>query len=42
MKMGDIVAPVRVAVTFSTVSPPLFEAMVIIGKEETLRRLKNI
>ncbi|MDE6223985.1 MAG: glutamate--tRNA ligase, partial [Alphaproteobacteria bacterium] len=42
MKMGDIVAPVRVAITFSTVSPPLFEAMVIIGREESLRRLKNI
>ena len=42
MKMGDIVAPVRVAITFSTVSPPLFEAMVIIGKQESLRRLKNI
>jgi glutamyl-tRNA synthetase len=39
MKMGDLVAPVRVAVTFSTVSPPLFEAMEIIGRTETLRRM---
>ena len=41
MKMGDLVAPPRVAITFSTISPPLFEAMVIIGKQETIRRLKT-
>ena len=34
-------APVRVAVTGSRVSPPLFEAMEILGKESTLRRMQR-
>jgi glutamyl-tRNA synthetase len=32
-------APVRVAVTGRTVSPPLFESMVLLGRERTLARL---
>jgi glutamyl-tRNA synthetase len=32
-------APVRVAVTGRTVSPPLFESMEILGRERSLRRL---
>ena len=31
--------PVRVAVTGRRVSPPLFESMELLGREETLRRL---
>jgi glutamyl-tRNA synthetase len=31
--------PLRVAVTGSTVSPPLFESMEVLGKEATLKRL---
>ena len=34
-------APIRVAVTGSRVSPPLFEAMEILGKESTLRRMER-
>jgi glutamyl-tRNA synthetase len=33
-------APVRVAVTGRTVSPPLFESMVLLGRDRTLARLK--
>jgi glutamyl-tRNA synthetase len=32
-------APVRVAVTGRRVSPPLFESMELLGREESLRRL---
>jgi glutamyl-tRNA synthetase len=33
-------APVRVAVTGRTVSPPLYESMELLGRERTLRRLR--
>ena len=32
--------PIRVAVTGSTVSPPLFESLVVLGKERSLDRLR--
>jgi hypothetical protein len=31
---------VRLAITYSPVSPPLFESMAILGKKEYLRRLE--
>jgi glutamyl-tRNA synthetase len=39
MKAGDVFMVLRVAVTGSPVSPPLFESIEILGKEETLRRV---
>ncbi len=33
--------PLRVAVTGSTVSPPLFESMAVLGREVTLQRLST-
>ncbi len=36
---GKVQAPVRVSVTGRTVGPPLFESLVVIGRDETLRRL---
>jgi glutamyl-tRNA synthetase len=35
-------APVRVAITGSRVSPPLFESMAILGRDSCLRRLKAL
>ena len=32
--------PIRVAVTGSTVSPPLFESLAVLGKERSLERLR--
>jgi glutamyl-tRNA synthetase len=32
--------PVRVAVTGRSVGPPLGEAMVVLGRDETIRRLR--
>jgi glutamyl-tRNA synthetase len=39
-KAGDFFMPVRVAVTGSKVSPPLFETMEIVGKSRCLERLE--
>ena len=41
MKLGKTQAPVRMAVTGRSVGPPLFESVEILGREETLRRLKS-
>ncbi|OKL48780.1 glutamate--tRNA ligase [Boudabousia liubingyangii] len=35
-------SPLRVAVTGKLISPPLFESMVILGKEESLLRLRQL
>jgi glutamyl-tRNA synthetase len=40
IKLGKAQAPVRVAVTGRSVGPPLFESMEVLGRAETLRRLR--
>ena len=40
LKLGKAQAPVRVAVTGRTVGPPLFESLVVLGRERTLDRLR--
>ncbi|MGA1439717.1 MAG: glutamate--tRNA ligase [Ilumatobacteraceae bacterium] len=40
LKLGKAQAPVRVAVTGRTVGPPLFEALEVLGRDESLRRLR--
>jgi len=40
VKLGKAQAPVRVAVTGRTVGPPLFEALEVLGRNETLRRMR--
>jgi glutamyl-tRNA synthetase len=37
--MGKIAQPIRVAVTGTTVSPPIFDTLLILGKEKTLARI---
>jgi glutamyl-tRNA synthetase len=39
MRAGDLFMVLRVAVTGSNVSPPLFESMEILGKDEVLQRI---
>jgi glutamyl-tRNA synthetase len=39
MKAGDVFMVLRVATTGSSVSPPLFESMEVLGKEESLKRV---
>lgn len=41
-KLGKVAMPLRAALTGTTVSPSVFHAAVILGKEETLARLNNI
>jgi glutamyl-tRNA synthetase len=42
LKLKKVAQPLRVALTGRTVSPPLFEMMSLLGKAETVRRIKNI
>jgi glutamyl-tRNA synthetase len=39
LKLGGIAQPLRAAITGSSVSPPIFEVMAIIGRDEALARL---
>ncbi|MEO7222998.1 MAG: glutamate--tRNA ligase [Devosia sp.] len=41
LKLGKVAQPLRVALTGRTVSPGVFEVMVLIGREETLARLTD-
>jgi glutamyl-tRNA synthetase len=41
VKLGDLLMPVRVALTGSRVSPPLFESIRVLGVCSTLERLKK-
>ena len=41
IKLGKLQAPLRVAVTGRTVGPPLFEPIELLGREETLRRIRS-
>jgi glutamyl-tRNA synthetase len=40
-KLGDIAQPLRAALTGRTASPPIFEAMAVLGKEEALTRIRS-
>lgn len=41
LKLGKVAQPLRAALTGRTVSPGIFEVMVLIGKEESLARLAD-
>lgn len=41
LKLGKIAQPLRAALTGRTVSPGIFEVMVLIGKDESLARLED-
>ena len=40
LKLGKAQAPVRVAVTGRRVGPPLFESLEVLGRDESLRRMR--
>jgi len=40
IKLGQIAQPLRAVITGKTNSPPLFEMMALLGKEETLARIR--
>ncbi|SMF69939.1 glutamyl-tRNA synthetase [Tistlia consotensis] len=41
LKLGAVAQPLRAALTGSNVSPPIFEAAAILGRDETLARLDD-
>ncbi len=41
MKLGKLAQPVRVALTGTTVSPGIYDVILLLGKEETIKRLGN-
>ncbi len=41
LKMKDVAQPARVALTGRTASPPLFDVMVVLGKQPSLARLRR-
>ena len=40
VKLGDVAQPLRAAITGKTASPPLFEMLALLGREESLLRLR--
>lgn len=38
-KIGDLLMQVRIAITGRKVTPPLFESLVLLGKDESMRRI---
>tara|TARA_Y100001960_G_C14751699_1_gene868857 strand:+ start:130 stop:1527 length:1398 start_codon:yes stop_codon:yes gene_type:complete len=42
VKLGKLAQPMRVALTGATVSPGIYDVIMLLGKEETLKRLKNV
>jgi glutamyl-tRNA synthetase len=41
-KLGIVAQPLRILLTGSTISPSIFDVMEVLGREETIRRLKAI
>lgn len=39
-KLGDLLMPLRVAITGTRVSPPLFESIQVLGRDESLSRIQ--
>lgn len=41
VKIGPLLTPFRVAITGKTIAPPLFESMLVLGRDETVARVTN-
>jgi len=41
MKLGKLAQPIRVALTGATVSPGIYDVILLLGKEESLKRLNQ-
>jgi glutamyl-tRNA synthetase len=39
-KLGDLAQPLRVALTGKTASPPIFDILAVLGREEALTRIR--
>ena len=41
LKLGRVAQPMRAALTGSNISPGIFDVLVVLGREESLARLKD-
>ncbi len=41
LKLGNVAQPLRAAITGSNVSPPIFDVMEVLGRDESLARIKD-
>jgi glutamyl-tRNA synthetase len=41
LKLGKVAQPLRAALTGRSVSPPVFDVMVVLGREEALARIRD-
>jgi glutamyl-tRNA synthetase len=41
LKLGDVMQPIRIALTGSTVSEPVNELLAVVGREASLKRMKE-
>ena len=41
VKLGKVAQPLRAALTGRTVSPPVFDVMAVLGRDESLARIKD-
>ena len=41
LQLKDVAQPLRVAVTGRSASPPIFDVLVVLGRERSLARLKR-
>ena len=41
LALGKVAQPIRVAITGSTVSPPIFQSLEMLGKPATLARIQR-
>jgi glutamyl-tRNA synthetase len=39
--LGKVAQPLRVAITGTTISPPIFDSVQLLGKQNTLARIDN-
>lgn len=42
IKLGNLMSPIRASITGSTASPSMFEVLAILGKQESLARMKDV
>ena len=41
LKLGAVAQPLRAALTGRTTSPPIFDVLAVLGREESLARLRD-
>jgi glutamyl-tRNA synthetase len=41
IKLGNVAQPLRAALTGRTTSPPIFEVLAVLGKRESLARIRD-